>query len=125
MDQLLSQPEYRDVAVVSREHLGVSDMSAAAQIARIKNSGAQLMIVWMSGTPLGTLHVNGVITQEFRGPVGTFCSTCNPPSTVSGYAKDYNYDTRLKYLSPPYFLSPTQSAWGRISYTELKPTSTP
>jgi hypothetical protein len=80
---------------------------------------------WASGAPLGTLHVNGVITQEFRGPVGTFCSTCSPPSTVSGYAKDYNYDTRLKYLSPPYFLSPTQSAWGRISYTELKPTSAP
>jgi hypothetical protein len=44
---------------------------------------------------------------------------------VSGYNKDYNYDTRLKYLSPPYFLSPTQSAWGRISYSELTPNPTP
>jgi hypothetical protein len=28
-------------------------------------------------------------------------------------------------LSPQYFLSPTQSAWQRISYSELKPTATP
>ena len=44
---------------------------------------------------------------------------------VTGYNKDYTYDTRLKYLSPPYFLSPTQSAWQRISYAEIKPTATP
>ena len=38
---------------------------------------------------------------------------------MSGYNKNYTYDTRLKYLSPPYFLSPTQSAWIRISYAEV------
>ncbi len=80
---------------------------------------------WNQGALLGTLTVNGVITQEYRGPVGTFCNSCTPVSPQTGYAKNYNYDTRLKYLSPPYFLSPTQSAWGRISYTELKPTSSP
>ena len=30
---------------------------------------------WATGAPLGTLTVNGVITQEFRGPVGTFSGT--------------------------------------------------
>jgi hypothetical protein len=79
---------------------------------------------WNQGALLGTLTINGVITQEFRGPVGTFAAG-TPPVAQTGYAKDYNYDTRLKYLSPPYFLSPTQSAWGRISYTELAPTATP
>lgn len=78
---------------------------------------------WSQGAPLGTLQINGVITQEFRGPVGTFSGS--PPVIVSGYNKNYNYDTRLKYLSPPYFLSPTQSAWGRISYAELAPNPTP
>jgi hypothetical protein len=78
---------------------------------------------WATGATLGTLTINGVITQEFRGPVGTFSGT--PPVSVSGYNKNYNYDTRLKYLSPPFFLSPTQSAWGRISYSELKPNSAP
>ena len=33
---------------------------------------------WATGAPLGTLTVNGVITQEFRGPVGTFGGT--PPA---------------------------------------------
>jgi hypothetical protein len=78
---------------------------------------------WTKGAALGNLTVNGVITQEFRGAVGTFSGT--PPSIVTGYNKNYTYDTRLKYLSPPYFLSPTQSAWQRISYSELKPTATP
>ena len=73
---------------------------------------------WGTGAPLGTLTINGVITQEYRGPVGTFDP--GPPVVAStGYNKNYTYDTRLKYLSPPYFLSPTQSAWGRISYAEF------
>jgi hypothetical protein len=76
---------------------------------------------WTKGTPLGNLTINGVITQEYRGAVGTFSGT----SINHGYNKAYTYDTRLKYLSPPYFLSPTQSAWQRISYSELKPTATP
>ncbi len=79
---------------------------------------------WTEGAPLGNLTVNGVITQEFRGAVGTF-SGGSPPTIVSGYNKNYNYDTRLTYLSPPYFLSPTMSAWQRISYAEIQPTATP
>jgi hypothetical protein len=72
-----------------------------------------------------SLNINGVITQKFRGPVGTFNGSTSPPTLTSGYNKNYAYDTRLKYLSPPYFLSPTQSAWIRISYAELQPTATP
>ena len=30
---------------------------------------------WDSGSPLGTLTINGVIAQEFRGAVGTFNSS--------------------------------------------------
>ena len=56
-------------------------------------------------------------------PVGTFSG--NPPVIQTGYNKQYTYDTRLKYLSPPYFLSPTLSAWQRISYSEIIPTATP
>ena len=78
---------------------------------------------WTKGAPLGNLTINGVITQEYRGAVGTFSGS--PPVIQTGYNKNYTYDTRLKYLSPPYFLSPTQSAWQRISYSELMPTATP
>jgi Tfp pilus assembly protein PilX len=78
---------------------------------------------WNRGAPLGNLTVNGVITQKFRGAVGTFSG--NPPVIQTGYNKQYTYDTRLKYLSPPYFLSPTLSAWQRISFAEIIPDATP
>lgn len=64
------------------------------------------------GARLGTLTVNGAIAQKFRGPVGQF------GSTPHGYTKNYNYDDRLLYRSPPYFLDPVQSAWRTVSYTE-------
>ena len=55
------------------------------------------------GDLLGTLHVNGTITQKYRGPVGTVGNT--------GYIKDYNYDDRLRHQEPPHFLDPVQAAW--------------
>ncbi|MGH9103284.1 MAG: hypothetical protein ACRDYD_09960 [Acidimicrobiales bacterium] len=72
---------------------------------------------YADGSPMGTLTINGAIAQRFRGPVGTFSGN----SVVSGYVKSYNYDARLKYLTPPYFLDPVQSAWQRVSFAELKP----
>jgi hypothetical protein len=44
-----------------------------------------------------------VIAQKWRGPVGT------SGSGGSGYLKDYNYDTRLKHVSPPHALSPFET----------------
>jgi hypothetical protein len=60
------------------------------------------------GSAVGTLNVNGAISQKFRGPVGTFSSG---GSIVSGYSKNYVYDDRLRSISPPYFLDPVQAAW--------------
>jgi hypothetical protein len=55
------------------------------------------------GSSLGTLTVNGAISQKFRGAVGTTGGT--------GYIKDYNYDDRLRFQEPPHFFDPVQSAW--------------
>lgn len=62
------------------------------------------------GADLGTLTVNGAISQKFRGAVGAFGGS-NCGSSGCGYDKNYNYDDRLRYISPPYFLDPVQSAW--------------
>ena len=71
---------------------------------------------WQRGNALGTLAVTGAIAQRFRGPVGT-----NSGGTVvTGYAKSYSYDQRLKYLSPPKFLDPVASAWGVAVWREIK-----
>jgi hypothetical protein len=69
------------------------------------------------GPPRGQLTVNGVIAQKFRGPVGTGGAAGN----ATGYIKNYSYDDRLVYRSPPYFLDPVQSAWQIVRYNEQVP----
>ena len=65
------------------------------------------------GAKLGTLNVNGVIAQKWRGPVGT------GGGSGTGYLKAYGYDTRLQYASPPHamdgFTAPFRvSQWAEI-----------
>jgi Tfp pilus assembly protein PilX len=62
----------------------------------------------------GKLSVNGAIAQEWRGPVGT-------GSHTTGYLKDYHYDKRLRYRSPPYFLSPVAAQWSVVRQNEQVP----
>jgi hypothetical protein len=57
----------------------------------------------------GNIYVNGSISENWRGPVGTTAGT--------GYSKQYTYDQRLEYLSPPDYLNPGTASWtlGTIS----------
>jgi len=67
-----------------------------------------------SGAPLGSLTVNGTLDQDWRGPVGTL----NGGGTiVTGYSKNYVYDSRMLYLAPPYYLNPGTSQWAIASFT--------
>lgn len=65
------------------------------------------------GASLGTLTVNGAIVQAYRGAVGT--------SGGTGYIKNYTYDDRLKYRSPPKFLDPVKAGWAIKTYNEQTP----
>ena len=65
------------------------------------------------GADLGTLAVRGSIAQKWRGAVGT--------SGGTGFAKDYSYDSRLQFASPPYFPQWTNAAWGSKVTGELSP----
>jgi hypothetical protein len=56
------------------------------------------------GALLGNITINGAISEDWRGPVGT--------SGATGYLKQYTYDSRLTYLSPPDYLNPGTSSWG-------------
>lgn len=71
-----------------------------------------------NGAPLGTLSVHGAIAQRWRGPVATAHPTI-PNAHGSGYLKDYVYDDRLTFLTPPYFLEPERSPWERRRWVEL------
>ena len=72
---------------------------------------------WACGDPAGTLSVDGAIAQNFRGPVGTGGST----SITTGYIKDYEYNDRLRYREPPYFLDPVQASWRIARQNEQVP----
>jgi branched-chain amino acid transport system substrate-binding protein len=54
VDAALALPENKDMTLVAREHFNVSDLSVAAQVTRIKEAGAQALIAWGTGTPVGT-----------------------------------------------------------------------
>lgn len=68
------------------------------------------------GSALGTLNVVGAIAQKYRGVVGT-------GNGSTGFIKDYQYDDRLKYRSPPNFLDPLQSGWKVVRESEQIPAS--
>ena len=85
--------------------IGVNDLEIHAAIMAIQHSF--IVDHYNCGRDLGTLKIIGAISQKFRGPVGTFSSS----GGGTGYDKDYNYDDRLRYLSPPFFLDPVQASW--------------
>ena len=69
---------------------------------------------WQCGNELETLSVKGAIAQRFRGPVGTFSGS----TLSSGYQKNYTYDDRLRYRSPPYFVEPVKASWKIVRNNE-------
>ena len=62
---------------------------------------------------LGSITINGAIAQKYRGLVGVI--------NTAGYGKNYNYDQRLKYQSPPKFLNPVAAAWQIVTWIEQAP----
>jgi type II secretory pathway pseudopilin PulG len=70
---------------------------------------------WKCGAHLGDLTVKGAIAQKFRGPVGLV------GSTSPGYVKDYKYDERFRYRSPPFFVEPVAAAWRVLRSNEQVP----
>lgn len=66
------------------------------------------------GPPKGTLTIYGSIVQNERGPVGTFNGATGVK--VSGYSKDYFYDTRLQNNPPPY--PPVTHIYRSLSWEE-------
>ncbi len=70
---------------------------------------------YTTGSSLGTINLFGSIDQDWRGAVATINSG---GGVQTGYAKNYQYDGRLIYLSPPYYLSPGTSQWGFASFTD-------
>ena len=69
VDAALALPENKDMTLVAREHYAPADLSVAAQISRIKESGAQAMIAWGTGAPIGTVF-HAITDSGLDIPVG-------------------------------------------------------
>ncbi|MDA0181427.1 hypothetical protein OJ997_14075 [Solirubrobacter phytolaccae] len=66
---------------------------------------------YQCGARMADLTVRGAIVQKYRGPVGT--------SSPTGYIKNYWYDDRFRYRSPPYFLTPVAASWDVVRQHEV------
>jgi branched-chain amino acid transport system substrate-binding protein len=64
----LALPENASMQKVAHEHFNTTDISVAAQIERIKNSGAQALIAWVTGAPVATV-LKGMIQAGLDIPV--------------------------------------------------------
>jgi hypothetical protein len=72
---------------------------------------------WWCNDQLGQLTVQGAIAQKYRGVVGQNGGS----SSYRGYQKNYIYDDRFRYRSPPKFLDPVRSAWQPVRLSEQVP----
>jgi branched-chain amino acid transport system substrate-binding protein len=73
VDAALARPAFKDMTLVAREHYGVGDQTVAAQISRIKASGAQAILAWGTGSPIGTV-LRGISEVGLDVPVGVSAS---------------------------------------------------
>ncbi|MGH9089587.1 MAG: hypothetical protein ACRDYZ_16010 [Acidimicrobiales bacterium] len=70
-----------------------------------------------AGSTTGTLVINGAIDQYWRGPIGLV--------GYSGYNKYYTWDSRLQYVSIPYYLTPGTPSWAITSSSVVMSTACP
>jgi branched-chain amino acid transport system substrate-binding protein len=55
LDEAFARPENKSIKVVAREHFNTTDVSVAAQMARVRAAAPDALIAWSTGTPAATL----------------------------------------------------------------------
>lgn len=68
MDEIVARPENKDVKLVERQHFNPTDISVAAQIERIRASGAQAIIAGVTGTATATVF-KGMVQAGLDIPI--------------------------------------------------------
>lgn len=66
--QILAMPENSAVKLVEHQHFNPTDVSVAAQLERIKASGAKAVIAWSTGAPVATVF-KGAIQAALDLPI--------------------------------------------------------
>jgi branched-chain amino acid transport system substrate-binding protein len=84
IDAALGAPLNKDMLVVAREHFAPADLNATAQITRVKAASPQVVIVWTTGAPFGTVLRN-IREIGLEAPVATTPGN-QTYEQMSGYA---------------------------------------
>ena len=69
LQEELARPENKALQLVAAERFNPSDVSADAQIQRMKSANPQAIVTWTSGTPLGTVF-RAITDASWDVPVG-------------------------------------------------------
>ena len=110
-DAALALPENSAVRVVDREYFAPTDVSIAAQAAKIKASDADVVVVWCIGTPFGTV-LRGLKDANVTLPVMTTGGNYSPvqfAQYISFLPKDL-YLPGYPFLVPQLIESPPHKA---------------
>jgi branched-chain amino acid transport system substrate-binding protein len=68
--EVLADPENKPVTLAAHVHFNVTDVSVSAQMEQIRAANPQAVIVWSTGSPVGTM-LRGLIQAGIDLPVGT------------------------------------------------------
>jgi len=94
----IKRPDLRGMRIVANEHFAISDLTVAAQIARIQAAGAQVIDAWTTGTPFATI-LRDAQAAGWKGYVLTNGANLNK-SLMDRYASFVPND--LLITGPPY-----------------------
>jgi len=90
------------MTVVDRERFNTTDLSVAAQMERIRSSGAQALVAWSTGTPFATI-LRGAIDAGLKIPI--LPSTGNLTYGQMAAYKDYLKSVDLYFSAAPFIAS--------------------
>jgi branched-chain amino acid transport system substrate-binding protein len=102
----LAEPPNSSAHIVDQEHFTVTDLSVAAQFAKIKGSNPQVVISWTTGTPFATV-LRGYSEAGLTLPL-----VGSPGNMTYAQMKQYGsvLPKDLLFVTPPYVLDPPDPA---------------
>lgn len=92
-------PENKSLEIVDHEYFTLGDLSAAAQMEKIKVAKPDVLVIWATGAPAGTLFRS---TQDLNIDLPTVTS---PGNLNAAFFKQYGprLPTNLYFASVPYY----------------------
>jgi branched-chain amino acid transport system substrate-binding protein len=101
IDTILAMPENHGVQLADREHFAITDLTVNAQLAHIKSSDAQVLMIGTAGTPTGTI-LRGISEVGLSIPIGiNYGNATRPQMTqLADYLPKELYFYGTAFLAP-------------------------